>query len=248
MKGRRRKEKGKSRLQGILIGFLFIFILLLNGNHVVLAQDAVAVSVNVRQANGVGASEETILLQNFLDDTGSDALPCVTDADGLCVWEVSSGLYQLLFDYLLDAISQLTVAEGGLSGLGITVGESAITYHLTLQPDGRVYFDAAPDAALPSPIIPTVEDIRQHALPTTTTVAVEIISQSTPGISAETPTPSPPNSERPTGEGETQADNRVRHSLLYISVVYIAAAIAGGVGIGVGLHRWTRKRGGKPNA
>jgi hypothetical protein len=85
---------------------------------------------------------------------------CITNATGQCTWYVEPGLYQLLFSRPLDEISALAVAEGGLRGLGLTVGRTAVTYHFTFHSDAYVYFDAAPDAAVPEPVIPA--ETHQH--------------------------------------------------------------------------------------
>jgi hypothetical protein len=46
-----------------------------------------------------------------------------------------------------------------MAGFGITVGDAAITYSFTFQDDGHVYFDSTPDATVPSPIMPELEDL-----------------------------------------------------------------------------------------
>jgi hypothetical protein len=84
---------------------------------------------------------------------------------------VTPGLYQVLFTRQLDDLSALALAEGGLGGFGLTVGLSDIVYHFTFHSDGRVYFDAAPDAALPSPLIPEPEDIHGWSAPAPTVTA-----------------------------------------------------------------------------
>jgi hypothetical protein len=79
---------------------------------------------------------------------------------------VTPGLYQVLFTRPLDDLSALAVAEGGLSGFGLTVANADITYHFTFHNDGRVYFDAAPNADVPSPIIPDPDDLHVPVLAT----------------------------------------------------------------------------------
>jgi hypothetical protein len=71
----------------------------------------------------------------------------------------------------LDDLSALAVAEGGLHGFGLTVGDGDITYRFTFHSDGRVYFDAAPESAVPSPIIPEPDDLHDWAAPTPTITA-----------------------------------------------------------------------------
>lgn len=109
--------------------------------------------IRLRASDGSAIVGEVVVLQRLPEE--EDITPaCRTDAEGTCVWQVQRGLYQLLFGRPLDPVSALAVAEGGLRGLGITVGDAPITYHFTYHSDSRVYFDAAPEAAVPVPIIP----------------------------------------------------------------------------------------------
>jgi hypothetical protein len=85
---------------------------------------------------------------------------------GQCSWLVTAGLYQVLFNRPLDDLSALALAEGGLDGFGLTVGDDDISYHFTFHEDGRVYFDAAPESAVPSPLIPEPGDIHDWTSPT----------------------------------------------------------------------------------
>ena len=129
------------------------------------AGDTVTLTVRLRAADGKSVAGEPVVLQR-LPDEEEIGPACRTNAAGLCAWQVTRGLYQLLFDRPLDGVSALALAEGGLRGFGLTVGGEDIAYHFTLQGDGRVYFDAAPEAALPVPIIPTPEPLLGGVAPT----------------------------------------------------------------------------------
>ncbi len=121
----------------------------------VLAGEAVTLTIQLRATDGTPLVGEPVLLEQ-LPDAAAMEPACITQNDGTCQWFVLPGLYQVRFPaYTLDDISTLALAEGGLSGLGITVGESAIRYAFTVQADDHVYFDATPDAAAPTPRLPT---------------------------------------------------------------------------------------------
>lgn len=121
--------------------------------------EAVTLTVQLRAIDGAPLGGETVILER-LPDAAAEGPLCQTDPDGLCTWLVAPGLYQVRFPaYNLDDLSALALAEGGLSGLGVTVGESAIRYAFTVQDDGHVYFDATPDAAAPTPRHPAKTDL-----------------------------------------------------------------------------------------
>lgn len=192
----------------------------------VLAQDT-ALQIRLRASDGTAVVGETVILERLPE---ADPYPaCITDAHGECVWQVGRGLYQVLFDRPLDDISALAVAEGGLRGLGVTVGDSglgdaSITYHFTFHSDGRVYFDAAPEAAVPAPIIPIGELLQGGVVPTLRP------ADSIDELDAATPTPMP--TQAPEGATKPTASGPWR-SLLFIG---------GGLLIGGGLHLWSRRR------
>jgi hypothetical protein len=165
---------------------------------------------------------ETIIVHRLLEE--APITPnCTTNADGACTWYVERGLYEVLFDRPLDDISALAVAEGGLRGLGITIGEEDIIYHFTFHSDGHVYFDAAPQAAVPVPVVPTPETLHGGVEPTALLpVKDEPIE--------ETPTP------EPTDVPNTAVDNSSGKS--WRAILFIG----GGLVIGGGLHLWSRKR------
>jgi len=116
--------------------------------------EAVTLTVQFRATDGAPLGGETVILER-LPDAAAMEPACITQNDGTCQWFVAPGLYQVRFPaYTLDDLSALALAEGGLNGLGVTVGESAIRYAFTVQDDGHVYFDATPDAAAPTPRLP----------------------------------------------------------------------------------------------
>jgi hypothetical protein len=127
--------------------------------------EPVALSIRLRAADGSPVAGEPVTLQRLPDE--EPILPaCTTDAQGTCTWYVGRGLYQVLFERPLDEVSALDLAEGGLQGFGLTVGEAPIAYHFTLHNDGHVYFDAAPEAASPAPVIPTLDLLHGGVEPT----------------------------------------------------------------------------------
>ncbi len=121
--------------------------------------DRVALTLQLRTSDGTPLVGATVILEQ-LPDAAAMSPDCLTHSDGTCQWFVAPGLYQVRFPaYSLDDLSALALAEGGLSGLGVNVGEEAISYHFTLQEDGHIYFDATPDAAAPAPRLPTQTDL-----------------------------------------------------------------------------------------
>ncbi|MCC6602876.1 MAG: hypothetical protein IT327_06680 [Anaerolineae bacterium] len=131
------------------------------------AVEAVSLTIQLRHSDGTAVVGETVALER--PPEAEPILPnCVTDESGLCHWQVGRGMYQLHFSRPLDEISALALAEGGLNGLGITVGDTAVSYHFTFHSDGRVYFDAAPEAVVPQPVLPVGELWHGGILPTLT--------------------------------------------------------------------------------
>lgn len=180
--------------------------------------------IRLRASDGMAVVGETVILQRLPEEEPITP-ECETDSNGECVWYVGRGLYQVLFERPLDDISALAVAEGGLRGLGVTVGDEDITYHFTFHSDGRVYFDAAPEAAVPSPIIPAGEALHGGIAPTPVLPVVddELVKETTPT--------SEPTSVPDTAAGPTSGSSW--HLVLFIG---------GGLVIGGGLHLWSRKR------
>ncbi len=121
--------------------------------------DRVALTIQLRASDGTPLVGAAVILEQ-LPDAAAMRPDCLTHSDGTCQWFVTPGLYQVRFPaYSFDDLSALALAEGGLSGLGVTVGEEAIRYAFTVQDDGHVYFDATPDAAAPTPRLPTQTDL-----------------------------------------------------------------------------------------
>jgi hypothetical protein len=162
-----------------------------------------------------------------------EAVPptCLTDAVGRCTWHINRGLYQVLFERPLDDISTLALAEGGLRGLGITVGDEDIIYHFTFHSDGRVYFDAAPDAAIPSAIMP-VGDVLQGGIKPTLTPPPSTSLRTESGLGESMPETSTPE---PTVEPETAVEPTSSSSW------HLILFIGGGLVIGGGLHLLRRR-------
>ncbi|MCI0581242.1 MAG: hypothetical protein L0332_27310 [Chloroflexi bacterium] len=192
------------------------------------AQEAgqVRLQIRLRDSSGAAVAGELVLLEQSPE---GEPIACVTDANGLCNWSAGRGLYQLHFNRPLDRISALAVAEGGLAGFGVTVGDEPITYHFTFHSDGHVYFDAAPEAPIPQPIIPTLDDAHDDsvAVPLETPPArpvgpVTAVTLTAPGLEA------------------TGAETSSSHS--WRVVLFIALGLV----IGGGLHLWARRRSPKP--
>jgi hypothetical protein len=188
----------------------------------VRAQDsqAVELTVRLRAGDGTAVIGEAIVLQR-LPDEEEISPACRTDAGGACRWPVPPGLYQLLFDRPPDELSALALAEGGLRGLGITVGAAPITYHVALHSDGRVYFDGAPEAAVPMPIIPEWTDLGEERPVTREPAAVALLPIQ-PSATPEANIPAGGNSALPT------------RRLLFFLILGLAA--------GGGLHLYSRRR------
>lgn len=214
------------------VAWLLIGLVLSVAGAAAQGADAVQLTVHLRSSDGTAVIGESVILQRLPEE--EPLFPeCITNGNGECTWIVGRGLYQVLFERPLDNISALAVAEGGLHGLGMTVGDEDITYHFTFHSDGRVYFDAAPEAAVPSPIIPVGDMLHGGIKPTLTRTG----SGSGESVS-KTPTP------EPTADSETAVDTTSGNSWRLILF------IGGGMFIGGGLHLlrhhsgqvWSRKR------
>ena len=171
----------KRRHTGLFIVSWLVFIAVI-GVPLVTAQAAgdVPLQVHLRYSDGTAVSGEPIRLQRLPD---GEETTCTTDKNGRCSWTVERGLYQVIFSQSLDPVSALAVAESGLDGFGLTVGDTPITYHFTFHHDAHVYFDAAPEAAVPEPIIPTADSLHGGVVPTaivptavSTTVAMATVT------------------------------------------------------------------------
>lgn len=193
------------------------------------AGDTVTLTVRLRAADDKPVAGEPVVLQRLPDE--EEGLPaCRTDASGRCSWQVPHGLYQLLFDRPLDSVSALALAEGGLRGFGLTVGGEDIAYHFTLQGDGRVYFDAAPEAALPVPIIPTPEPLLGGVAPTATPMPE---ATDAPGPLPQEGDPDDDAAPLVTAGTEASADRMPWRYILYLAL---------GLTAGGGLHLISRRR------
>ena len=203
--------------------WLSVWLVALAGLAEVQAAGTVRLQIRLRHSDGTAVTGESIILQRLPDEEPVTPT-CTTNSEGECTWQVRRGLYQLLFDRPLDDITALALAEGGLNGLGITVGDEPITYSFTFHSDGHAYFDAAPEAAVPSPIIPVGEMLHGGVAPTPTSPAMDDQPLT------ETPTIEPTTS--PETAVDTPPDN-TWHFLLFI---------AGGLIIGGSIHWWSSKR------
>jgi len=185
---------------------------------------AVDLQIRLRASDGAPVVDEPVTLQRLPEE--EDIAPqCRTDAGGVCIWRVPSGLYQLDFDRPLDDVSALAAAEGGLRGLGITVGDAPITYHFTFHDDGRVYFDTAPESIVPVPFIPDLDDLHSAATPTTI---------ATPAVPMTPDASGPPAESTPIPAGPTSPTVSFSWRILLFMGL--------GLVVGGGLHIWTRKR------
>ncbi|MFZ1399099.1 MAG: hypothetical protein WAS33_19490 [Candidatus Promineifilaceae bacterium] len=185
------------------------------------AAEPVSLMVQLRHSDGTAVTDEPLSLERLPDEEPITPT-CLTDPSGRCTWPVGRGLYQLLFERPLDTISELALAEGGLRGFGVTVGDASITYSFTFHSDGRVYFDAAPEAAAPSPVIPIGEALHGGVVPTPISLAIvtESVATATPeALSTRETAVVPPVVSTPSG-----------------SAWRLLLFIAGGLFIGGSLH------------
>lgn len=193
--------------------------------------DDVPLDIHLRYSDGTAVSGEPITLQRLPD---LQETTCTTDVNGRCTWTVERGLYQVIFSQSLDPVSALAVAEGGLDGFGLTVGDTPIVYHFTFHHDAHVYFDAAPEAAVPDPIIPTADSLHGGIMPTavSTTAAIAAV----PPLSEE----DAPPQDTPLAHDEADAvadDDQPTNPFWRLLLIVIL-----GLALGVGLHLWSRKR------
>lgn len=206
-----------------LASWLPFFLAMLVGIAEAQTAGDTRLQIRLRYSDGTAVTGETVILQRLPEEEPVSP-ECETDTQGECTWYVGRGLYQALFERPLDDISALAVAEGGLRGLGITVGDEDITYHFTFHSDSRVYFDAAPEAAVPSPIIPAGELLHGGIAPTPVLPVVD------DELVEETPT------SEPTSIPDTAV--RTTPSSSWRLILFIG----GGLVIGSGLHLWSRKK------
>lgn len=195
------------------------------GTAAAQVNDPVQLEVWLRDSFGAPVSGARVRLQRLPQETFVSPV-CVTDTAGRCRWSVGRGLYQALFDRPLDPVTAVAVAEGGLRGFGLTVGERDVIYHFTFHQDGGVYFDAAPEALRPSPVIPAADGLQGGVAPTPALpLAASTVAPATP------PATPPPTVAAPTA-GETAAGGSWRLLLF----------LCAGLTLGGALHLWSRRR------
>ncbi len=206
----------------IVIGIMFLwpgFVFAQTGGNTQL-------QIRLRNSDGTAVIGEAIILQRLPEE--APILPnCITDSNGECIWYVGRGLYQLLFERQLDNVTALALAEGGLRGFGVTVGDEDIVYHFTFQNDGRVYFDTAPNAPVPSPLLPTFEAEQGGG---ETTLPQAVIDGTPTGVVTLIPTVSV--TAVPEEIGETAVSpNPIWRLLIFITV---------GILLGGAVYLWSR--------
>jgi hypothetical protein len=192
----------------------------------------VELRIRLRDSEGAAVVGETVILARFPEEEAV-APTCLTDASGECAWSVGRGLYQVLFTRPLDNISALSLAEGGLRGFGVTVGDTAVTYHFTFHSDGRVYFDAAPESAVPVPVIPSPESL--HGGVTTAADEPATEGPATPVVTGATGANNTPTA-RPSDVQVTAVNGTPGNAWRVILLIGL------GLLIGAGLHLWSRRR------
>jgi hypothetical protein len=191
------------------------------------ADETVRLEIRLRDAGGTAVTGEPVILERLPEE---EPMPCLTDDSGACAWQVGRGLYQVLFTRPLDQVSALALAEGGLRGFGVTVGSEDITYHFTFHSDGHAYFDGAPDAAVPAPLIPAFDALHGGVAPTP--VLPVMRTDATP-----MPLPAGSSDTAPSiGSGLAVAPSTGQ---TYRLLLFIALGLAGGGG----LHAWSRLKG-----
>lgn len=163
------------------------------------AAEPVAVTVRLRTTTGAPLAGERLTLVSFHIEDGTERSDldstCLTDNAGRCRWDVAPGLYELLSDRPLDAVSRVALAEGGLRGHGLTVGNGPITYHFVVHSDTRLYFDGAPQAAIPQPIIPTADEA--HGFDAALAVETAAAAPPQPAATSQPAATLPPNDLSP---------------------------------------------------
>ena len=207
-----------------IVGYALILLSLITSP--LFAEDFIPLEISVRDAEGNPLADETVRIALSLSES-STFEPCITDATGVCSWGVEEGVYEVHWDRPMDALSVLTSAENGLNSFGVTVSDEPITYHFVLHTDNRIYFDDAPDAAIPEPIIPTMDTIHLHAPLESWVEEVEFSAENIPTPTAET------------AESSTEAAQPIEvdsgspwRILLLITV---------GLFVGGGLHLWSQR-------
>ena len=174
---------------------IFLIFILLATVQPVFAQTA-TVSIRLRELDGRPISQESVRIVKHPEFTEQTA---VTGLDGRADFQLSRGIYEVHLSTMLDDVSALAVAEGGLEGFGITVGDDEIEYSFVFNTDERFYFDATPEQETASPIIPQLDDL--HFIP-------GIHPTSTPRILGNVSSKSTPEMDTPFGIPEENSPQR----------------------------------------
>lgn len=208
------------------------------------------VTIRLRHINGAPVVGEQVRL--LRPPENEPILPdCTTDVNGECSWFVGRGLYALDFEGLsLDQLVSLAAAEGGLTGLGITVGEEDITYGFVIANGNKVYNDLAPESPEPEPFIPELEDLIHHETdsheheenilpPSETTPDAELTPALPVPPSKFTPTSVPvalTNSGDDPGESSTSGQSRWWPRIRFFLI------LGGGLVLGGAAFAWQQQR------
>ncbi|MGB1249620.1 MAG: hypothetical protein ACPG8W_03240 [Candidatus Promineifilaceae bacterium] len=185
----------------------------------------VSLEIAVRDVHGAPLANEGVRIA-LPFETDVTNRTCVTDATGRCQWDVESGIYEVYWDRELDVFTQFASAENGLSTFGITVGDAPITYYFVLHTDDQLYFDAAPDATVPEPIIPTEAMLFKHEQVKVPSEGIEVSAETLPTTNTSVEIPSSPT-----------------------NIWHILSFILAGLLIGGGAHLWSQRHaGGKRDA
>jgi len=210
-----------------ILGYLLFLLVIIAGP--VFADDLIPLEIRVRDAEGNPLAGEIVRIALSLSEN-STFEPCFTNATGICGWNVNKGVYEVHWDRPMDDLSVLTSAENGLNSFGITVGDKPIAYHFVLHTDSRIYFDAAPNAAIPEPIIPTASMIHTHTPIENWVGEAEFSAENTANTTQESADPLAETS------GETRTDTNPLWRILLLIFV--------GLLIGGGLHLWSQHQSG----
>jgi hypothetical protein len=155
---------------------------------------------------------------------------CQTDAQGLCGWQLFGGLYEFSFPEGLapDPITRTELGEGGLNNLSVFLDRDyamgiVLADPLTASSGKTLFFDQAPDEAVPQFFIPGPEDARQHHLVPTAASNVVIVD-----LNEEASTPA--RTEEALSNADGSADQGQRVILLVmlaglISLIAVAVFI-----------------------
>lgn len=184
---------------------IFVLVFFANTTTAYGQNRGATVTIRLRDTDGTPVAGERVRL---LRPPENEPIPpdCTTDVNGECSWFVGRGLYALEFEELaLDQLVALAVAEGGLTGPGITVGNEDITYGFVITNGNKVYNDLAPDSPVPEPFIPALEDVIHHEVDAHEHDEENILPQpeTTPFPELTPVVPSPPNQSTPTSVSVT---------------------------------------------